>query len=144
MGFKIGRRMRRAATVAGAGLGATVLLTTQAAAWGGDWNGPGGGGGGTISFSSKTTATWDFTVVDTKSDGYCTRVKIIVDRPHWTDIPVYQPPVCGYQQGAQWKKTYSTQGGTDMRSLKIQQCRLHSDYSDETCQEVKRVYNPKY
>lgn len=138
------RKSKRIATIIGGAFGATMLAVTPALAWSGDWNGPGGGGGGSITFSSNTTASWSFTVVDTKSDGYCTRVMIVVDRPNWTDIPVYQDPVCGYQQGAGWDRTYSTTGGTYMRSLKILQCRLHSDRSDETCQEMHRVYNPKY
>ncbi|MFI8356840.1 hypothetical protein [Streptomyces cyaneofuscatus] len=136
--------MQRAATVAGAALGASLLFTTQAFAWSGSWNGPGGGGAGDINFTSNTSANWDMTIIDTKSDGYCTRVKLIIDRPGWSDTVKYGTPVCGYQVGKNWKDSTSTTGGTKMRSIKIQQCRLHSDYSDETCQQVKQISNPKY
>lgn len=139
------RRSKRIATIAGATFGASLLCVTQAFAWSGDWNGPGGGGGGSISFSSNTKASWNFTVIDTKSDGYCTRMKMTVDRPYWSDIPLYQTKyACGYQKGVTWKDSYETTGGTKMRSLKLLQCRIHSDGDDETCSEVKKVSNPKY
>ncbi|MGW4889276.1 hypothetical protein [Streptomyces murinus] len=138
-------RAKRAATIVGATLSASILCMSQAFAWSGDWNGPGGGGAGDISFSSNTTASWDFTVIDTKSDGYCTRMKIIVDRPYWTDVPLYQTNyACGYQKATHWKDSYSTTGGTKMRSLKLQQCRIHSNGDDETCSQVAQVSNPKY
>ncbi len=145
MSFLKSKKGKRVATVLGATFGASLMLITQASAWSGDWNGPGGGGGGDITFSSNTTASWDFTIVDTHKDGFCTRAKIIVDRPNWSDVPRYQTNyACGYQQGVRWKSSYSTTGGTKMRSLKIEQCILHSDGDDEVCQEQVRVYNPKY
>ncbi|QKZ18368.1 hypothetical protein [Streptomyces chartreusis] len=118
---------------------------SQANAWSGDWNGPGGGGAGDITFSSNTTGAWDLTIIDTKKDGHCAQVRLAIDRPGWSDYDIsWGPKACGYQQGVHWKDSHSTSGGTKMRSIKIQQCRLHSDNSDKKCEEVKRVYNPKY
>ncbi|MEV0445953.1 hypothetical protein AB0I84_31560 [Streptomyces spectabilis] len=142
--IKPGRRTGRAATVVGATLGASLLFVTQASAWGGSWNGPGGGGAGDINFSSNRKASWDLTVIDAKKDGYCARIRLVVDRPYWSDYDLYGPLACGHQKAKKWKGSHSTSGGTKMRSLKIEQCRLHSDQSKETCKEVKRISNPKY
>lgn len=142
MNLKFRRNAQRIATLSGVAISASLLTVTQALAWGGSWNGPGGGGAGDINFSSVRDVSYNLTVIDSLADGYCTQTRLIYDRPYWTDVYHASPLVCGNQTAINWSGSYNAGGGISLRSVKIEQCRLHSDYSGRSCSVVKTIDNP--
>lgn len=124
----------KAAIVAATAITMTVLTATSASAWEGDFNGNGGGAAGTINYvgiyDGKKTLDIDLTIIDSISDGFCARVKVIFDKPNYPDPYKYSPMACGFQTAKHWDTRigeYSTRGA------KIHMCRVHSDGSDQSC-----------
>lgn len=129
------KKALKAIFVAGTAMSVALLTATSAHAWEGDFNGNGGGAAGTLNYLGKIDGykrlDVDLHVVDSISDGYCARVKIISDIPVFPDDYVYSPMACGYQTAKRWDTVLKLDG--DARGVKVHMCRVHSDGSGQSC-----------
>ncbi|MGI5258779.1 hypothetical protein [Streptomyces angustmyceticus] len=108
----------------------------QADSWDGVVNGPGGGASGKIKVGfGEVTQNW--TVIDSKADGYCAQLRIIIDIPRFPDRNKDSRRACGNQTTRKYKNSF-TETKT-MNGVKIQMCRVHSDGSDRHCETKKYV-----